>query len=114
MNLDWVDKFKNNVKEKEKAGIEYAHAKSNSWYQQKLEKQIVSKIILGLPNQLSVAERERVAYSSDDYAKYLLETKEAIAKEILANVQYEKQENIFEGLRSLCSFEKKTQYHIGE
>lgn len=114
MNLDWAQRFKDNLILKEKKGNDYALKKANSWYLQKLEKQMISKLVLGFDPKLSIAERERLAYSSEDYANYLKEARQAIQEEILADVQYEKQENVFEGLRSLCSLEKKTQNQIGE
>ena len=82
----------------------YAESKADSWYKQELKHSVLASVMNGLEG--SISHRENAARASEDYLKHLVETRDAIQKELKLKSQYERQKFIFEGLRSICSLEK--------
>ena len=101
---DYRDKFNQCAENLKKLGDLYATAKSDSWYKQECKHSVLASVMNGLEGPIS--QRENQARASEDYLKHLLETRDAIQKELKLKSQYERQKYIFEGLRSICSLEK--------
>ena len=85
-------------------GQEYALAKGQSWQMQEMKGSILASIMNGLEGPVS--QREITARSSDDYKKHIIETAQAITKELKLKSTYEKYKASFEAMRSLSSLEK--------
>lgn len=105
----WSEKFEQALEEMEKTGKEFAFAKSVSWHSQEVTSAIKSSIMVQhMKDGTSAQKAEALARSSEGYLQHLLETKDAIHKELLAKTMYEKAFAKYESLRSLVSLDKKT------
>lgn len=107
MDLDFQDKFKKVLEAIDKAGIEYASAKSNSYYSQEMKGSILASIMLA-SGEKTVSKSELIAKDSPEYRQHLKETAESIKNELLAKSKYEKLKCQFEAYRSLSSLEKSS------
>ena len=108
MNLDFEDKFRHVIKKMEETGNLYAEAKGQSWQAQELKGSILSSL-MAKTGDMAVSKSEIIAKSSEEYKQFILETAEAIKKELKLKCEYEKWRSSFEALRSLSSLEKVTQ-----
>lgn len=112
MNLDFEDKFRNCIKKIAEIGELYAEAKGQSWQMQELRSSILASSMVK-NGDMAVSKSEIIAKSSEGYRQYVLETAQAIKKELSLKAQYEMWKASFEALRSLSSLEKSTQREIG-
>jgi hypothetical protein len=113
MNLDFESKFRQVIKKIEETGVAYSEAKGQSWQMQELKSSVLASIIKAQPD-MPISKAEITARASEEYHKYVVETSQAITKELRLKAEYEKWKSSFEALRSLCSLEKSTQKEIGE
>lgn len=102
--MDYEEKFRTVISEMEKAGFEYADAKALSWHLQEMRKVIISNQMKSAPGK-SMAEKELIARTSQEYLTHLEGTKVAISNELRAKAKYEKLSASYEALRSLSSQE---------
>ena len=111
MNLDFEDKFRQCIKKISETGELYAEAKGQSWQMQELKGSVLSSLVCKQP-EVPVSRAEINARASEEYKQFILETADAIKKELRLKAEYEKWKSSFEALRSLSSLEKSTQAHL--
>lgn len=108
MDLDWADLFKKLTQEIDQTGKAYAEAKANSWYAQEMKSALLSKLMNSYGDDIPVSRAEIKAKASDDYSKFLVESRILMELEGKTKSSYEKAKARFDAYRSLCSLEKKT------
>ena len=92
----------------DKMGEEYAIARQKSYHSQEMSKVILARLMLA-QGEIPVSRAEISARASKDYEQHIIETAEAIRNEQAIKNKLEVAKAKFEGNRSLCSYEKRTQ-----
>lgn len=99
----------------EKTGEEHAVIKGQSWQMQELCASVKAKIQKRLIDQgMAIGKSEVEAKASKEYEDYVIATSKMIEQEHRLRAKYEADKSRFEGLRSLCSLEKKTRSLIDQ
>jgi len=107
IDLDFEDKFRKTIAKISEIGELYAEAKGQSWQMQELRSSMLASLMVR-QGDIPVSKSEILAKASDEYRQYVLETAEAIKKELRLKAQYEAEKARFEAYRSLSSLEKAT------
>ena len=113
MNSEFYQDFRQCWEKIEEVGNLYAEARGQSYQAQELKGSVLASIIKRYPD-LPISKAEIEAKASDDYKNYIIETSEAIKKELKLKAQYERWKAQLEATRSLSSLEKVTQHQIGD
>jgi hypothetical protein len=112
MDAGFQERFNKIINKIEEVGEEYAEARGQSYQYQELKHSVLANLIKKYPD-LPVSKAEIEARASQEYRDYVIETSQAITKELKLKAQYEKWRSSFEAVRSLSSLEKATIHKIG-